>query len=213
VNWLSLETSSPEVSLALGEGEKCLRQVSRKGNASQIIEDLYKELNVDMALVEKVLISKGPGSYNGLRVGYGFLKGLLIGDARPTIEVPSPMSIGVQAKALHPEVSDLIVLNNARRDEVYAAWIDLNGGLTLKSEVICSAAALPQKFSPSLVVSYDYEPRSLPIFSEVPWITLFPRAEDLMKAASLARLELTSSSSALSPHYVRPPVPESKVLR
>lgn len=205
---LSIETSSPEVSLAIGEGETCLRQVSKKGNASQIIENLYQELNPDMNQIEKVLISKGPGSYNGLRVGYGFLKGILSGDPRPVMEIPSPLSIAVQAKAHHPTISHCIVLNNARREEVYAAWVDFSPTLRIQSERICSATDLPQFFSPPLVVSYDYKLGDLSVFQDIPWLHLFPRAEDLMNVAHLAPFPITSPLSALNPHYVRPPVPE-----
>jgi tRNA threonylcarbamoyl adenosine modification protein YeaZ len=213
VNWIAIETSSSQVSLASGKDSECTQQVIRQGNASQIIESSYQELNPDLDSVDQVFISKGPGSYNGLRVGYAFLKGLLVCDSKSVIEVPTPLSLAAQAREkLFNTPSSILVLNNARRGEVYAAWIDCKGeSMMLRSEQICAATELNAYFSstPSVIVSYDYPPHSLLIYPEAPWLCLYPEAKNLSKVALSMKIVPTANLSELEPHYVRPPVPGS----
>jgi tRNA threonylcarbamoyl adenosine modification protein YeaZ len=123
MNWLSIETSSTHVSLALGRAEEVHREINRQGNASILIEEIYRELNVNLEAIDAFFIGKGPGSYNGLRVGYAFVKGLAcLGRARAVIEIPTALSLALEASTLLTvKKGSFLVLNNARRGELHAA--------------------------------------------------------------------------------------------
>src|SRR5688572_27122580 len=130
MRWFALETSSQQISLSFGEGMTCHREISRVGNASALIESIYREIAFDFSKIEHCVIGQGPGSYNGLRVGYAFLKGLLCLSPVPVTEIPTPLILATQAASeLQVSQAAILVLNNARREEVYGALIQVREGI------------------------------------------------------------------------------------
>jgi tRNA threonylcarbamoyl adenosine modification protein YeaZ len=208
MKWCAIETSSSLVSLAIGDNDTCLREVSEQGNASTLIESLYRKLDVDFTSIDHWVISQGPGSYNGLRVGYAFLKGLLCLDPRPIIEVSTPLVMAFQAaKKLAASEGQFVILNNARQNEIYRALIQVNNGLPrLESELMAPKNQLTLPESPFTIVSYDFQSTDIPNTNAAQWLSLLPSAADLGRLAYLLKLPATSQLSALAPYYVRPPV-------
>ena len=210
--WLAIETSSSQVSLAMGEQSSCLREVSKTGNASQLIEPLFRKLDVDLQGIQRCVIGQGPGSYNGLRVGYAFLKGLLCLEVLPVVQVFTPFVLAAQAMdELKKKDGIVLVLNNARRQEIYAALISARDGIPQKEwERVGSEktirAQLPNRLD--AVVSYDYSPADLPTLGSERWLTLFPTASMAGKIAHKLDLPSTRNLSELEPLYVREPVPK-----
>ena len=206
-SWLSIETSSPQVSLAYGEGDRCLRQVTQTENASKVIESLYHQLDVDFEAIHHCVISKGPGSYNGLRVGYAFLKGLLCLSPLPVIEVPTPL---VLARAVpEPWNGSILILQNARRGERYGALVRREGGiLKIDWQQVASEATLSTRIPNDVaaVVSYDFQRNDLALFTSYCWLQLFPKAEIAALTAHELNLPSTQHLAEIEPHYVREPV-------
>ncbi len=222
MHWLAIETSSQQVSIALGDNSICLREVSKKGNASILIEPLFEELNVDFEKIQRCIIGKGPGSYNGLRVGYAFLKGLLCLQTLPIIEIPTPLILAAQAT----ENGIVLVLNNARREEIYGALVEVQEGIPkLQWEAVSSEEALFKKVPTNIctIVSYDYTATDLLFFKEFQWVSpaevpkvprasalgapLFPMASTAGVLDSKLKLSSKTCLSELEPHYVRVAVP------
>ena len=54
MRWMAFETSSPMVSLAWGEDERCVREVSERGNASELVEELCRRLELDLASMRAI---------------------------------------------------------------------------------------------------------------------------------------------------------------
>jgi len=89
-----------------------------------LIQKALKDSKVEMSELEAISVSKGPGSYTGLRIGVSLAKGLCFGANIPLISVPT-----LEAMALHPKVQAhentlRIPLLDARRMEVYACVLD-----------------------------------------------------------------------------------------
>jgi len=211
MKWLAIETSSEQVSMALGEEASCLHEVSEKGNASSLVEPIYRRLDVDFSEIQQCIIGQGPGSYNGLRVGYAFLKGLLCLNPLPVIEVPTPLNLAVAAsRRLSVGEATLLVLNNARREEIYGALVQVQNGIPcLQWEAVAHGTAFPEKLpeNPVAVVSYDYQAKELPVFSAFPFLSLFPSAGCAGEIACALNLKPKTRLSDLEPHYIRAPVP------
>ncbi len=209
MSWLSIETSSPQVSLALGEGTRCLHEEAQMGNASTLVEPLCRRLKPDFPQLNHCVIGQGPGSYNGLRVGYAFLKGLLAGGTLPVIEISSTLTLAAEASArLGLDRSTILVLNNARRGELYGALVEVADGLPrILWEMVAPEPTLMERLPPRLEASVSSEELPFPLTRLAgPKLLLFPTAA---RAGGLARrlnLKAIQNLATLEPHYVRPPV-------
>lgn len=134
---LLLETATDSCSVALADNntivaEKYINQP--KAHASLLaryICDILQENNLTMEDCSAVAVSKGPGSYTGLRVGVSCAKGLCYGASKPLISVCTLATIAQMAldnKLYSGEVDFLIVpMIDARRMEVYTANFNSKG--------------------------------------------------------------------------------------
>ncbi len=95
-----------------------------------LIDELKKETELDLSVLDAIAITGGPGSYTGLRIGGATAKGLGLALDKPIINVPT-------MEALAYNVSDSKVLvcpmMDARRDRVFTGLYKFNDG---KVEVI-----------------------------------------------------------------------------
>lgn len=139
---LNIETATEVCSVNLARnGEILIEKESSEGlNHSQLltvfIEELFRESSFNPAKLDAVAVSKGPGSYTGLRIGVSVAKGLCYSLGIPLIAVGTLDALGKYA-ALHKEsyVADSVDLKNAlfcpmidaRRMEVYTALFNANG--------------------------------------------------------------------------------------
>lgn len=142
---LCLETATPVCSVALVDRERIIsvRQGSSpKSHASLLTvfaSDVLKEAGIKASELEAVAVSKGPGSYTGLRIGVSAAKGIAYGASLPLIgiETTLPMFYGMKVKAsqLFKDTSELLLcpMLDARRMEVYYCIYDINA--TKKKEI------------------------------------------------------------------------------
>lgn len=126
---LCLETSSINCSVALGIDGKLvsLREESNQKylHAEKLhvfIEEVLKEANFDMAKLDAIAVSKGPGSYTGLRIGVSAAKGLCFALGIPLISIPT-LEVLIAEIELEKDCF-VIPLIDARRLEVYSAVFD-----------------------------------------------------------------------------------------
>ena len=94
------------------------------------IHELLEENGIASADLDAIAVSKGPGSYTGLRIGVSTAKGLSYGSDKPLIAIPTlkSMCIGIVDKFSQLNLNDekilLIPMIDARRMEVYTAVYD-----------------------------------------------------------------------------------------
>ena len=82
------------------------------------IEALLTESKVSKSQLDAIAVSKGPGSYTGLRIRVSAAKGLCYALDIPLISIPTLQSLAAQVSH---NVDVVIPLLDARRMEVYAA--------------------------------------------------------------------------------------------
>jgi tRNA threonylcarbamoyladenosine biosynthesis protein TsaB len=87
------------------------------------IEEILKESQVDFREIRAIAVSKGPGSYTGLRIGVSTAKGLCYALGIPLIAVDT---LAVLAQKVTQEDGLIIPMIDARRMEVYSAVFDAN---------------------------------------------------------------------------------------
>jgi tRNA threonylcarbamoyladenosine biosynthesis protein TsaB len=136
---LCLETATTICSVALCDsaGIISLRESrENKSHASQLtvfIEELLKENNVRAKDLDAVAVSKGPGSYTGLRIGVSVAKGLAFAAGLPLIGIETTMSMfyGIIKESVNKFRTDSQTLFcpmlDARRMEAYYCLYDING--------------------------------------------------------------------------------------
>ena len=133
-NIILIETSTELCSVALAENGAvtAYRESSApKAHASLtavFIQEMLDERGLTLADCDAVCVSKGPGSYTGLRVGVSTAKGLCFGSKKPLLAVGTLDTLVAQAQmadqAGHDLIGDpkfIIPMIDARRMEVYAA--------------------------------------------------------------------------------------------
>ena len=84
-----------------------------------LIDEILRERGLRIQDCDAVCVSKGPGSYTGLRVGVSSAKGLCFGAGLPLLAVGTLDILVAQAPATHYDA--IIPVIDARRDEVYTA--------------------------------------------------------------------------------------------
>ncbi|WP_350290330.1 tRNA (adenosine(37)-N6)-threonylcarbamoyltransferase complex dimerization subunit type 1 TsaB [uncultured Croceitalea sp.] len=86
------------------------------------IEEALKEASFSFSDVNAIAVSKGPGSYTGLRIGVSAAKGLCFSLDLPLISVPTLESMAMQLQIESDEA--IIPVLDARRMEVYSCVFD-----------------------------------------------------------------------------------------
>ena len=133
---LCLETATPVCSVALNENccTIAMRETEGQNAHSEKITNFIREVmevaNIGYSQLDAVAVSKGPGSYTGLRIGVSTAKGICYAADLPlmAIDTLEAMAYGMKAK-LGSQITDndlLIPMIDARRMEVYAAIYDAN---------------------------------------------------------------------------------------
>lgn len=129
---LLIETATTTCSVALSENGNIIaaKEVNERNvHASHItlfIQEVMQQAGRQFADLNAVAISKGPGSYTGLRIGVSSAKGLCYALDIPLIGVDTveAMASGLLSQQLMPQEGLLIPMIDARRMEVYTGIFD-----------------------------------------------------------------------------------------
>lgn len=127
---LNIETATKNCSVSLAkDGITILtKEISEEGysHAERLhvfIEEILNETQTSFQDLKAVAVSKGPGSYTGLRIGVSAAKGICYGLTIPLISVDT---LQVLARQVKIEEGIIIPMLDARRMEVYSAVFDKN---------------------------------------------------------------------------------------
>lgn len=132
---LCLETATNLCSVALCDrnGVVVSRESSdTKSHASLLtvfVLEALSEAGIKAGDLEAVAVSKGPGSYTGLRIGVSTSKGISFAASIPLIGIDTTFSMFCGMRAQHDKDSDVLYcpVLDAGRMEVYYAIYDCEG--------------------------------------------------------------------------------------
>ena len=139
---LNIETSTTNCSVSLSKnGETLVLKEDYDSNYSHaerlhlFIEDVINQANIKKTDLSAVAVSKGPGSYTGLRIGVSTAKGLCYALDIPLISVSTLEALANQADIKEGLVIPML---DARRMEVYSAVFNAEGNQIrdIKAEVL-----------------------------------------------------------------------------
>lgn len=130
---LNIETSTNVCSVALSQDGVCLYEdVNMEGPShAQVLAGYVKNAasfaDSHAIPIDAIAISKGPGSYTGLRIGVSEAKGVAYGRDAKLLSVPTLKLLTVPILLGHEELPEdalLCPMIDARRMEVYCALYD-----------------------------------------------------------------------------------------
>ncbi|WDR02126.1 tRNA (adenosine(37)-N6)-threonylcarbamoyltransferase complex dimerization subunit type 1 TsaB [Devosia algicola] len=126
---LAIDTAAPRLQLALlhadGRTDQSVDDITT-GHAELIfarIAALLARNDLVYADLDRIVVTTGPGSFTGLRIGLSAARGIALARQIPVIGVPSLLAISLAA----PKNSPVSVLLDARRGEAYVQNFDAPG--------------------------------------------------------------------------------------
>ena len=147
---LCIETATSLCSVALCDNNAVLSlKESNEGRShasllTLFIQDLLHEAGISVADLDAVAVSKGPGSYTGLRIGVSAAKGIAYAASLPLIGIETTFSMFhgfydyIKGKYTFTSYDLFCPLLDARRMEVYSAVFNHEGKIVrnLKAEIM-----------------------------------------------------------------------------
>ena len=194
---IQLETTTKQCSVALSYKGNCISKkvllaehFSHDEKLHVFIREVLQEASVGFSELDAVSISKGPGSYTGLRIGVAAAKGICFALDLPLIGIHT-LELMVQPFIGKAEYAFFIPMLDARRMEVYNAvfdnsktWIQETNALVLEAQSFYDLLG----DSPCLVFGNGaskfktLQPKINAHFTET---VSYPSAEDMSKLAWL----------------------------
>ncbi|MFL1010778.1 tRNA (adenosine(37)-N6)-threonylcarbamoyltransferase complex dimerization subunit type 1 TsaB [Flavisericum labens] len=127
---LNIETATTNCSVSISkDGETIVlkedndKSYSHAERLHVYIDAALKEAKITPEDLSAIAISKGPGSYTGLRIGVSAAKGLCFALDKPLISVPTLEAL---AHKVNQKDGIIVPMLDARRMEVYSAIFDSN---------------------------------------------------------------------------------------
>ncbi len=220
---LTIDTSTDTASLALVQGSKVIAESTwhcGQSHTIQLLPQLAQLLNQTGSMLQSIsgiIVAKGPGSYNGLRVGISTAKGLAF-----SLEVPLVGISTLEVEAYpHAETGLLVCpIFNAGREEIATAiyqmkdneWHKLVAEHITTVEVLCSGITAKTifcgEFIPSIAKQLKKELKQKAIIPPAA-----PRQASCLAELGLKQLEAGNydNLATLQPLYLRrPPITKPK---
>lgn len=112
-----------------------------------MLQGLAADCGITLAQIDGIACGVGPGSFAGVRIGVGFVKGLALGLDRPVLPVTSLALLAQGAIRAHG-AGEILAAIDARMSEVYfGIYRSVDGLARLQNELAVlppAAVALPQ---------------------------------------------------------------------
>ncbi|OKS87227.1 tRNA (adenosine(37)-N6)-threonylcarbamoyltransferase complex dimerization subunit type 1 TsaB [Mucilaginibacter polytrichastri] len=135
---LQIETATTVCSIALAQNGQLLavKEVNERNIHAEMItlfiQDVCDTAGKQLKDIDAVAVSKGPGSYTGLRIGVSTAKGICFALDKPLIAVETLQAMvtgAAEFSALYATEAILCPMIDARRMEVYTALYSTTGEL------------------------------------------------------------------------------------
>ena len=211
---LCLETATKSCSVALARDGALLHfkdEISEKYSHSEqltlLIESLLQEQRIELSDLDAIAVSKGPGSYTGLRIGVTTAKGLCYALDKPLIGVSTlkAMASGMEKKIPNKLYCPMI---DARRMEVYMAFFQAGKQLTdIKAHIVEKNSFSKMLAKKEVLFFGDGAEKCQGLISHVnaTFITnIYPSAKDMVALAENAFMQKQFENIAyFEPYYLK----------
>ena len=218
---LAIETGTDICSVALvRDGElMALRENDEERNHAKkiavFVDELLKECGVAADDLDAVAVSKGPGSYTGLRIGVSFAKGLCYGQNIPLVAVGSLDSlVEVAREDFEAGIVDvenwndatLCPMIDARRMEVYTQLFNAEGEAQndVEAKIIDEESFSEERNGGPFVIFGSGAKKCIEVLEGATLIEVVPSARGMARLAEKAFAEgKTEDVAYFEPFYLK----------
>lgn len=157
-NLLLIESSNEICSVALSQKKSIIQEkyIDKPNSHSVYLAPFVNEVlnNATMSIneLDGVVISDGPGSYTGLRIGSSLAKGICLGAGIPLMAVSTLKGLAKKALNDYPSVDQAIALVDARRSDAYIGVYNQQLKPIIKEQFITINSELKIEKSNAVVV-------------------------------------------------------------
>jgi tRNA threonylcarbamoyladenosine biosynthesis protein TsaB len=132
---LSLNTATPSCSASVTDADALLAEItvttgqSHSRHVMTLIQQVIERSGISLGAIDGFAVSRGPGTFTGLRIGISAIKGIAAALGKPVVGVSSLKALAM------PVASDTRLacpLLDARKGEVYLGCFKLTGGLLIR---------------------------------------------------------------------------------
>lgn len=214
---LGIDTSHNKCSVAISDGDKIITALVSKKPSSQaeelllMIEQILAQTNLSYDNIDYLAVTKGPGSFTGIRIGLAASRGIVMASKIRAVSVSSFEAINFRILQAVKKFDYSVVLINAYRSQIYAQAFDSLG----------SAVAEPSLLDINDVTDYIKQVKGIVAVGgsglieagELDGVISLPRFPnvDARSVCRFANMQIIkgSYSSDLSPLYIR--LPDAKI--
>ena len=221
---LSLDSATEVASCAIIEDSKLLGEViinykmQHSKTLLPIIDSLLNSLDLTLKDIDGFVVSKGPGSFTGLRIGMATIKGFSQGTKKPFVSVSTLDSLAYNMCYTGGIVCPIL---DALRGNIYTALYTFSGTdfITISDYMIISAeeliSLLKKHNSPICFIGDGIIKHGALLKESLPNVSFAPANLNLARASSLGEIGLKRLSKGkqdsiydASPMYLRKPQAE-----
>jgi tRNA threonylcarbamoyladenosine biosynthesis protein TsaB len=119
---LGIESSGTTCGVGVSINSRLMKEISVNGRnvhsekLPMFVQSVLEELKIKIAHLSGIVLSAGPGSFTGLRIGYSLAKGIAHHSRIPIVEVPT---LDVWAYQIGPKNSKIMAAIDAYRNEIF----------------------------------------------------------------------------------------------
>ncbi len=217
MNLLAVDTTTKSCSVAAIQDVTTLAEftfASNQTHSKHLMGMIQTVLNLSKLSVMELdgfVVTLGPGSFTGLRIGLSALKGLAAASGKPIVGVSTLEALATQFAFTNLPIYPLL---DAKRGEVYFAGYRWQDGIIIQEieeQAKPPVEAVRAMQSPCLLVGdgalFYQEPLKERLGSHASFV---PETDNILRATSVARCGYTKliehsnmNNGQLVPHYIR----------
>lgn len=216
MNLLAIDTSTEACSVALAKQDQLFSRYELKPREHTrlilpMVDDLLNQSKLTLKDLSALVISIGPGSFAGLRIGAGVVQGLAFANNLPVIMISS-LQLLAQTAFRELNTKRIAVLQNAHMQEVYFGLYSADEKGVMRAEK--DDQILKPEALPVIKDEYAVIGSAWPVYEEVLKAKfpnrldvntqVYPHAEDLIILAKSGALKNNPvTASEVLPVYLR----------
>lgn len=228
MNVLSIDSSSKVATVAILNDTDLLGEyvLNNKREHSVVlmpmIEDLLNDCNLTIDDIDGYVVSKGPGSFTGLRIGMATVKGLSFGSNKPYISISSLDALAFSLNSFDGLICPIM---DALRDNVYTGvYSYINSSITpileptsMNINELCNF--LLKQDSPVIFTGDAVSKHKDFIIDNIPNARFAPNHLSIVRASSIGELGLQLLKNNIyddpnsAPVYLKKPQAERELER